>query len=79
MQELNDFFNDGHGWVCRHCDKELEADIKANTGLPRYFREGEAESKTPMLATRALAKWTDNTRRFLTCPHCGIMEPVEKT
>jgi hypothetical protein len=79
MQELDDFYNDGHGWVCRHCDKELAADALLDDGLPRFFREGEAESKTPTLATGALAKWTDNTRQFLTCPRCGLMEAVEKS
>ena len=77
MIELNDFFNDGTGWVCRHCDREL-----AKTALPigshsRVFREGEAEGKTPTLATLALAKWLDKTRRTLVCPRCGISELVD--
>jgi hypothetical protein len=74
--ELNDFFNDGSGWVCRQCDRDL------NIGSPdqkrsRIFTEGEAESKVPVLANRALAKWTDKTRRFLTCPRCGVTEAVD--
>ena len=77
MQELNDFFNDGFGWVCRQCDRELQRpeDKKRHS---RAFREGETESKNPHLANPALAKWTDKTRRYLVCPRCGITEPVEK-
>ena len=78
MLELNDFYNDGTGWVCRQCERELTVTDEAPTRLSRAFREGEAESKTPTLANQALAKWTDKTRRFLTCPRCGITEAVEK-
>lgn len=78
MEELNDFFNDGFGWICRHCDRELKTATDASPHS-RAFREGEAESKNPILANAALAKWTDKTRRFLTCPRCGITEPVERS
>jgi rubrerythrin len=78
MIELNDFYNDGHGWICRACDREL-APAAERTGLPRFFTEGEAESRTPEMSTRALAKWTDATRRFLTCPRCGITEAYERS
>ena len=77
MTELNDFFNDGFGWQCRQCSIELNPDTVLTSGLPRYYREGEAESRSPMLENAALAKWTDKTRRFLTCPQCGITEAVE--
>lgn len=77
MEALNDFFNEGFGWVCRHCDRELRPDNEE--GHSRAFREGEAESKSPQLANPALAKWTDKTRRYLMCPRCGITEPVEKS
>lgn len=75
MIELNDFFNDGFGWKCRHCHRELEA---GEVGHSRFFLEGEAESKQPELANFALAKWADAARTTLTCPRCGITELIEK-
>ena len=82
MLELNDFYNAGFGWICRQCELDLvlaEVPTAAETSdkLSRAFREGEAESKSPNLSTRALAKWTDATQRYLTCPRCGITELVE--
>lgn len=79
MPELNDFYNDGFGWICRQCEREFERELKPEQTHSRIFREGEAESKVPELANRALARWTDKTRRFLTCPRCGITEAAEKS
>lgn len=84
MIELNDFFNDGFGWACRHCTRELAAQNSAAatapaTDLARFFREGEVEGGGPRLETWALAKWTDKTRQFLVCPRCGLVEPVNKS
>ncbi len=79
MIELNDFYNDGFGWICRHCESELTPLESEENVHARIFREGEAESKSPELANRALAKWTDKTQRFLICPRCGIVEAVEKS
>lgn len=80
MNEIGSFYNEGFGWICRPCESELASlASKAKPGHSRLFREGEAESKTPTLANAALAKWTDATRRVLTCPRCGITEPVEKS
>ena len=77
MKEIGSFYNEGFGWICRPCESELGGEDKHQHS--RIFREGEAESKNPKLANAALAKWTDATRRFLTCPRCGITEPVEKS
>ena len=77
MIELNDFYNAGFGWICRHCERDLMRTKNLAQKHSRVFREGEAESKNPELSNLALAKWTDKTRRFLTCPRCGITEPVE--
>jgi ribosomal protein L37AE/L43A len=77
MIELNDFYNAGFGWICRHCEGELTGPGTAVVDHSRIFREGEAESKVPELASPALAKWTDKTRRSLTCPRCGVTEPVD--
>ncbi len=74
MQERRDFYNDGFGWICRHCERELSVTDESPSQLSRAFREGETESKIPMLANQALAKWTDKTQRFLICPRCGITE-----
>lgn len=80
MIALNDFYNDGMGWICRHCESELSSGDPAPAQThSRMFREGEAESKAPQLATRALARWLDPERRTLVCPRCGITEPVEKS
>lgn len=79
MIELNDFYNAGFGWICLACERDLAQAEKDTSRHSRAFREGEAESKSPKLASHALAKWTDKTRRFLTCPRCGITESVEKS
>lgn len=77
MIELNDFYNAGFGWICRNCERDLAPEPDLGS-LSRVFREGEAESKTPRLSNTALAKWVDAARTTLTCPRCGITEPVEK-
>jgi len=74
MQRTNDFFNDGFGWKCRHCHRELGEEQE--TGHSRFFLEGEAESKQPNLANSALARWADAARTTLTCPRCGITELI---
>ncbi len=77
MQETNDFFNSGFGWACRHCDRELSRNAFPSETHSRVFREGEAESKSPQLATFGLARWADAERRTLTCPRCGISERID--
>lgn len=77
MLELNDFYNDGFGWICRACERELK-ETDASKTQSRLMREGEAESKTLRLSTRAMAKWADAAERVLTCPRCGITELADK-
>ena len=77
MIELNDFYNEGFGWICRHCKREIVGGSTEETS--RLMREGEAESKAPSLSTDALAKWADPARTILMCPRCGITEMVEKS
>jgi hypothetical protein len=77
MIELNDFYNAGFGWICRHCERETER--RDNSGQSRLFREGEAEGKQPELANAAIAKWADPAQRTLLCPRCGITELAEKS
>lgn len=78
MIELDDFYNDGFGWVCRHCARELKDAEKSSDTQSRLMREGEAESKNPTLSNSALAKWTDAAQRTLICPRCGITELADK-
>ena len=72
MQELNDFFNDGFGWVCRHCFRPETSDPDDRPS--HWMTEGEAESKTPEMANKALARWADPAQRILECPRCGRTE-----
>ncbi len=79
MIELNDFYNDGFGWICRQCERELtEQGNSPEQKQSRLMREGEAESKQPKLSSLALAKWADVAQRTLTCPRCGITELADK-
>lgn len=75
--ELNDFYNDGFGWICRACERELKEESETETPS-RLMREGEAESKNPTLSNSAMAKWADAAQRILTCPRCGITELADK-
>ena len=72
-RELNDFYNDGFGWICKHCEREFARE-KQTEPPSRLMHEGEAESKQPELSSRALAKWSDASQRVLVCPRCGITE-----
>jgi hypothetical protein len=75
--ELKDFYNDGFGWICRHCERELKTEENAERKHSRLMSEGEAESKTPTLSNPAQAKWADKAQRILVCPRCGITELVD--
>lgn len=77
--ELSDFYNEGFGWICKHCEREL-ADSAENSDAKhsRLMTEGEAESKIPSFSNQAMAKWTDKTQRTLICPRCGITELADK-
>jgi hypothetical protein len=76
--ELNYFYNDGFGWVCRQCESDLAPPV--HTDEPsRLLREGEAESKSPHLSNLSLAKWQDASQRTLVCPRCGVSESLEKS
>ncbi|HEX8639358.1 MAG TPA: hypothetical protein VF692_14915 [Pyrinomonadaceae bacterium] len=79
MQELNDFYNDGFGWICRQCERELTKEEKPENKRSRLLTEGEAESKSPRLSNFALAKWADPAHRVLVCPRCGITESADKS
>lgn len=77
--ELNDFYNDGFGWICKPCERELKQQSISDEKTSRLLREGEAESKQPKLSSVALAKWADKINQVLMCPRCGITEPVDKS
>jgi hypothetical protein len=76
--ELDDFYNDGFGWICKHCERELKEPETDAPAQSRLMREGEAESKNPRLSSPALAKWADKAQRTLMCPRCGITELADK-
>ena len=78
MNELNDFYNDGFGWICRHCERELKPQKPSDDKHSRLLREGEAESKQPRFTNPAMAKWADAAQRTLVCPRCGITELIDK-
>ena len=77
MIELNNFYNEGFGWICKPCEKELRT-TEGTDGRSRIMREGEAESKQPTFSTNALAKWSDPAERILVCPRCGVTEAIDK-
>lgn len=80
MQEIDNFYNEGFGWVCKPCAAELQKNENgSDTNLSRIMREGEAESKQPRLSNVALAKWADNIRNTLRCPRCGITEQIDRS
>ena len=79
MIEIENFYNNGFGWICRNCERDLAPEIaRDDSKLNRIMREGEAESKQPRLSNSALAKWADQTRQALMCPRCGTIEQIDK-
>ena len=78
MFEIDEFYNQGFGWICKRCEQQLKAENENDDGsLPRVWREGEAESKQPALSV-PVAKWLDAARTQLICPRCAITEIVNK-
>jgi hypothetical protein len=79
MLELDNFYNDGFGWICKSCEQELaEIEPAPDTKLNRIMREGEAESKQPRLSNLALARWMDAAKTTLICPRCHTTEKIDK-
>ena len=74
--EYHDFYNDGFGFICKHCERELK-ETTTSPGHSRLMREGEAESKQPKFSNIALAKWLDKAQTTLICPNCGITEKID--
>ena len=78
--ELDDFYNDGFGWICKHCERELKnKEDSPKQKKSRLMHEGEAESKSVKFSNAALAKWADKAQRTLVCPRCGITELADKS
>jgi hypothetical protein len=79
LVELDNFYNDGFGWICKSCEHELaEIEPAPDTKLNRIMREGEAESKQPHLSNLALARWMDAAKTMLICSRCHTTEKVDK-
>jgi hypothetical protein len=80
------FINEGRGWECKSCrdadasalDEDAHEAAPSSNALPRFFREGEAEERELHLASQALARWKDSTRRALACPRCGAEEDLHE-
>ncbi len=79
MDELYEFYNKGFGWVCRQCERDAGSAAAVKEHLPRFMREGEAETKRPELANRSMAKWADAAQTTLFCPRCGVTELLSKS
>ena len=73
----SEFYYDGFAWICRQCESELNVETSRPEIVKKAFMEGEAESRVPNFASKAMAKWADPARRFLMCPRCGITEDTE--
>ena len=72
---MKEFYNDGFGWICKQCERELKKqNYVSDQTHSRLMREGESESKTPQFSNKALAKWANETKSKLICPRCGITE-----
>ena len=78
MTDLTHFYNDGTGWICKRCERDLAVEKEVDSAHARFFREGEAESRFPQLANPARAKWMDQIAEILVCPRCGVTEHVNK-
>jgi hypothetical protein len=75
--ELNNFYNEGFGWICRRCERELQTE-ETDRKTSRLMTEGESESKQPKLSNIAMAKWTNEAQQSLICPRCGITESTNQ-
>lgn len=77
--EHSDFYNEGFGWICRHCEREqqISENLRNTQKHSRLMSEGEAESKQPKFSSSALAKWMDKAQTTLICPRCGITEKID--
>ncbi|HEY0006224.1 MAG TPA: hypothetical protein VGB17_15700 [Pyrinomonadaceae bacterium] len=76
--ETEHFINPGYGWMCRHCNPENTLSAPLAPGRARFFTEGEAEDKEPVLSSGIIARWRDASRRKLFCPRCGVEELMDK-
>lgn len=77
---IDNFYNEGFGWICKSCERELSAqNDDAEHKTSRLMREGEAESKEPRFSNLALAQWADKAQSILICPRCRITETTDKT
>jgi hypothetical protein len=77
MIELENFYNEGFGWICKHCERELKEQISDFHAHSRLMREGEAESKQTKFSNQAMAKWFDKSQQILVCPRCGLTERAD--
>ena len=78
VRETQHFRNEGYGWTCKRCaDDDARDAPPADSSLPRFFREGEAEERETKLSTPSLARWKDDSHHTLVCPRCGVEEELK--
>ncbi len=72
--ETEHFINRGYGWLCKHCSERTDDLAHGTNARARFFTEGEAEEREPVLSASSLARWRDDSHSVLVCPHCGTEE-----
>jgi hypothetical protein len=71
------FINRGDGWMCRRCLEKAEERTAINGGRARFFTEGEAEQREPVLSAPFRARWRDDSHQTLFCPQCNMKEAIQ--
>jgi putative hemolysin len=74
---MEHFRNNGYGWTCKRCSAAQPERAADRGQRARFFSEGEAEEREPRLSDSTRARWRDETRQVLYCPHCGVAEKVQ--
>ena len=76
MTETEHFINRGYGWLCKQCSEQADDLAHDANARARFFTEGEAEEREPVLSAPSLARWRDDSHSVLVCPHCGTEEEM---
>ncbi len=71
------FINRGDGWMCQRCLEKAEERAPINGGRARFFTEGEAEQREPVLSAPFRARWRDESHQILFCPQCDTEERMK--
>ena len=74
MTETEHFINRGYGWLCKQCSEQADDLAHDANARARFFTEGEAEEREPVLSAPSLARWRDDLHSVLVCSQCGTEE-----